>query len=534
MGSSTASTHSGEILRATRQPQTQAVNPEVPADTVNFVRDEKLATPLACILFLGIAAVLVAPFFSHQSWLIFVQDDLLYYLKVAQNLAQGHGSTFNGIVPTNGYQPLWFLVLAALSRFTENPTVILAFLAASDFLAALGTFLLARSLLRSTGVRPLAVFALAAWTTLYSLTLFFYGMETTLTVPIMFAVLCLLRRVAWLQRSPLHTFLLGLLFSAMVLSRIDTLIFGALLLAGILLTPSLRPMKPRLLGGLVAGMLPVAGYFLLNHVAFHTFMPVSGMAKELKFSRAPSLEPWRVFFHPLAGAYALLMVFALIVLVRNRSRIAPIDRVLFASAIFFPFVYYSVLCVVSDWTLWGWYMYPLRTAVCVSFVILCLTPTFAHLFNRTAVAALMVLTVFAGLAAMRWTRQQSDIYEASVQIVDFARTHPGTYAMGDRAGRVAYLLDQPVIQTEGLMMDRDYLNYVAQQTPLLDVLAHYNVRYYVATAYQPFTGCFEAAEPAKAGPASAHMRAEFCAPPIETFLHNGHRTLIYDLAAPLR
>ena len=30
---------------------------------------------------------------------------LLYYLKVAQNLAHGHGSTFNGLVRTNGYQP---------------------------------------------------------------------------------------------------------------------------------------------------------------------------------------------------------------------------------------------------------------------------------------------------------------------------------------------------------------------------------------------------------------------------------------------
>jgi hypothetical protein len=503
----------------------------LPTTSIGPEHEQKGAKLLSVILFLGIGAILSTPFFSHTSWLVFVQDDLLYYLKVAQNLAHGHGSTFNGVVPTNGYQPLWFLILTGLSRVTEDPRAILAFLAGSDFLAALVTFLLARSLLRSTGVRPLAVFALAAWTTLYSLTLFFYGMETTLTVPIMFAVLWLLRRTAWLERSPFHTFALGLLFSAMVLSRIDTLIFGALLLAGLILSPSLRPLlKPRLLAGLAVGMLPIAAYFIINHVFFHTWMPVSGMAKELKFGKIPSLEPWRVFFHPLAGAYAVLMLFAVLLLLRNRARFAPIDRVLFISAILFPFVYYFVLSVVSDWTLWGWYMYPLRAAVLVSFIILCATPSFAALFNRTAVATLMVLSVLGGLATMRWTRQQADIYQASVEIVDFSRAHPGVYAMGDRAGRVAYLLDQPVIQTEGLMMDRDYLNYVARQTPLRDTLAHYHVRYYIATAYHPFPGCFEAAEPAKAGPASAHMRAEFCRQPLATFTHDGNQTLIYDLA----
>jgi hypothetical protein len=496
----------------------------------NLEREHNQVELLTALFFLGIAAVLIAPFFSHASWLVFVQDDLLYYLKVAQNLAHGHGSTFNGIVPTNGYQPLWFLILTALSRFTQNSTAILAFLALSDFVAAILTFILARRLLRLTGVRPLAVFALAAWTTLYSLTLFFYGMETTLTVPILFAVLCTLRRTEWLERSPLHTFALGLLFSAMALSRIDTLIFGALLLAGIVLTPGLRGMmRPRLLAGLVVGMLPIAVYVFINHFYFHTWMPISGMAKELKFGHIPSLEPWRVFFHPLAAAYAVLMIVALALLVKNRARIAPIDRVLFASTLLFPFIYYSALSVVSDWTLWGWYMYPLRTAVCVSFVILCLTPFTASLFNRRPVAVLMVLTVFAGLALMRWTRQQSDIYEASVDIVSFAQSHPGVYAMGDRAGRVAYLLDQPIIQTEGLMMDRSYLDLIASQTPLRAALARYNVRYYVATAYHPFTGCFEASEPAKAGPASAHMRAEFCSPPLATFLHNGHQTLIFDM-----
>ena len=71
------------------------------------------------------------------------------------------------------------------------------------------------------------------------------------------------------------------------------------------------------------------------------------------------------------------------------------------------------------------------------------------------------------------------------------------------------------------MMDRSYLHYIEQQTPLRQTLADYGVRYYVATAYLPFTGCFHAAEPAKGGPASAKMRAEFCEAPAATYTHDG-------------
>ena len=37
-------------------------------------------------------------------------DDAFYYFKVAMNVTSGHGVTFDGINPTNGFHPLWMLV----------------------------------------------------------------------------------------------------------------------------------------------------------------------------------------------------------------------------------------------------------------------------------------------------------------------------------------------------------------------------------------------------------------------------------------
>ena len=57
---------------------------------------------------------------QNLSWRWFTRDDAYYYFKVAQNIGEGHGSTFDGINRTNGYHPLWMLVcipIFALARF---------------------------------------------------------------------------------------------------------------------------------------------------------------------------------------------------------------------------------------------------------------------------------------------------------------------------------------------------------------------------------------------------------------------------------
>ena len=492
--------------------------------------EDRLALAMTLVFFVGLGVVLSLPVLSHLSWLLFVQDDLLYYLEVAQNIAQGHGSTFNHLVRTNGYQPLWLIVLVGLSWMTTYPRMILAFLACSNFICALVTFLFSRKLLRLSGAGPALVFVFSAWTTLYAVTLFFYGMEVTLTVPLMLGVLCLVSHITWIERSWVHSFAFGLLLSAMVLSRIDTLIFGALLLCCIMGSGRLRrSFRVDLVLGVSAGLLPVVLYFLYNHVAFGTWLPVSGMAKELKQDHFPSIEPWRVFFHPLAATFTLLILSAVTVFAMSRKQFEPSKQAAFVATLVFPFSYFLILSCVSDWTLWGWYMYPIRAAVCVSFAILLSWQPLLLVAQRPAIRAALIASVFVCLALLRWTKQQADIYEASTEIQRFAQSHSGIYAMGDRAGRVAYLIQNPVVQTEGLMMDRDYLKYIEHQAPLREVLAHYNVRFYVATAYQPFSGCFRAVEPAKAGPHSLKMRDEFCEKPVATFFHEGIETLIFDL-----
>src|SRR5690242_6581016 len=50
----------------------------------------------------------------------FTSDDAYYYFKVAQNISEGRGITFDGISLTNGFHPLWMAVcipIFSLARY---------------------------------------------------------------------------------------------------------------------------------------------------------------------------------------------------------------------------------------------------------------------------------------------------------------------------------------------------------------------------------------------------------------------------------
>lgn len=510
---------------------------EEPVAPSGALRDKRLLSVLTAFLFSAFVIVLAIPFFSKLSWTTLVQDDFFYYLVVARNIAQGHGSTFNGIVPTNGYQPLWLWILVCVSWISQSPRFILGFVALSSLAATAVTFVLARRLLSRTDASPLLAFAFTAWTSVLAFLLYVEAMEVTLTVPLMFAVVCMLVETEWLERTPRNTFLLGLTLSAMVLSRIDSLIFGFLLLVGILALPSLRRIvTPRLAAGAILGFLPVPAYFIYNRLVFHTWLPVSGAAKQLKLDHSYSRAPLDSFLYDRSVMHLLIflpILFSLFLLPWAWRRLAPMARVCYVSILIFPFVYYAILGAVTDWGLFPWYAYGMRLGFCVAAIICCLTPPSLRFFQRPAVVWILIVSSFGYLLAHHWKRTQLDNDTAALQIRDFATTHPGIYAMGDRAGRVGYMLPDPLIQLEGLVMDRDYLANLQQQLPLREVLAKYHVRYYIATEYNKGsagTGCFKAVEPYMAGPHCPHLRDIFCETPVAVFPDPHKRTIIFDLA----
>jgi hypothetical protein len=127
----------------------------------------------------------------------FTRDDAYYYFKVAQNISEGHGSTFDGVNPTNGYHPLWTLVCVpvfALARFDLIlPLRVLIILLAG--LRAATSILLYR-LLRNVIAWPIAMLAALYWAFDYAIHVNAYqqGLETGLAAFCLVLLLFLLQR----------------------------------------------------------------------------------------------------------------------------------------------------------------------------------------------------------------------------------------------------------------------------------------------------------------------------------------------------
>ena len=163
-------------------------------------------------------------------------DDAFYYLRIAQHLADGAGSTFDGVHPTNGYHPLWLLTLVPLAGLTPG-NLLLAGFVIQVLAAALTTALIARLASLVVGTPTAtgtvgAIVAVAVWLRIQcsywmSWSGMEYGLQALAVVGLLNVYLGQMRRERPPQR--LDVLGLGVLAGITVLARLDNVMLVALI-----------------------------------------------------------------------------------------------------------------------------------------------------------------------------------------------------------------------------------------------------------------------------------------------------------------
>ncbi len=467
----------------------------------------------------------------------FAEDDFYYYLKTAQNFAAGRGSTFDGSTQTNGYHPLYFLLLAAVSRFIRGIRGVFAFLWLLDTASAVVIFCAARRIVLRTVRDVVLAQVLGVLAMLPCLATISMQMETTLALPLGFVLLDL-ACVAPERYTARRCASLGLVSGLLVLARLDGAFLILLLLGGLLLVPGMRTVfRPVTVASFAVAALPLPVlYFRSNLHYFHIFLPISGLAKELRHGWLP--DP--AILRPSFSGFTLL-IFAVACLagvgaVLMRRRLRPEETLLCFAAMLMPVALYGTELVISDWKLWPWYMYATRYAFFASLVVVAVLLRSVCIHTRWIAPALLVCALLA-LARTRYKIDPAmmDIEKESEQLNAFASTHPGRYAMGDRAGMFGFRSASPLLQAEGLMMDRAYLQHIRDEDDLRSTLARYGTKYYIAYVFDTDAtrklrdGCFAAEEPSNAGRYALRMRSTLCDPPVYTLKANDGMYLVYAL-----
>jgi hypothetical protein len=171
-----------------------------------------------------------------------VSDDMFYYLSIARSIAEGRGATADGENATNGFHPLWLLVLVPLFNATGGGTPFIhAALVALTLFSVLSAWFLYRMLRCACG-EAASLVAAAVWLCCpYAVLVALSGVEVPLYVLLLGAVSCAYLWIKEGRGGALRAwFALGMLAGAAVLARLDGAVLAAVIAADVLAGPGGR------------------------------------------------------------------------------------------------------------------------------------------------------------------------------------------------------------------------------------------------------------------------------------------------------
>lgn len=325
-----------------------------------------------------IALLLVIYTLAIASWLLLAGvrvtlEDGFYYFGVAEHLAQGHGSTYDGHSQTNGYHPLWLLTLVPVFWLTPGPEwALLLGTAVQALLTSAAVVLIYYTARLRTGRLSASLAALLwLWIT-WPIAL--GGLEFSVHALGLLAVgYVYLRWFAGpLPDGPRLYLGLGVLLSLTFLARLDTILLSAVLVSWLSWREYGRGVGRAAFTRLLALSLPVVlvslSYVATNLHVFGHAAPVSGVIKRTwsnyLLSQDPTystygwlaakavnlVRPFRDLDQPgtiaLLGGTAGVAVIWLIGSVAAR-RVRPGGRLRSAVSGFQPFVLFSLLSFIG-------------------------------------------------------------------------------------------------------------------------------------------------------------------------------------------
>ncbi|MEO8376306.1 MAG: hypothetical protein ABI579_01435 [Candidatus Sumerlaeota bacterium] len=222
----------------------------------------------------------IIKFSPINTFIASLPDDAWYYIGIARHIAAGAGSTFDGIHATNGYHPLWMIVVATsrlvtgdmeLLRFAGMIAVLQLLLGAA---AACMNAMLCHRILKSNALAGLMLALHATPFLVYGMT---DGMESGLLQLFIAAIFWGAYAFRPFTASiSIRVLAFGAIASMAVLTRLDFGLFvAALMLVLLSIQRDLR--RAAVIAFPCAIMIPL--YLFMNRMHFDTVMPISALLK---------------------------------------------------------------------------------------------------------------------------------------------------------------------------------------------------------------------------------------------------------------
>lgn len=429
-------------------------------------------------------------------------DDAYYYLEIAKNIADGNGATFDGLHKTNGFHPLWLLVLTGLASFPGLGLVGLA--RATVVLQAfllLGSLVLIKNILKGL-LHPFLVAAVLL-VVLYPrfFHIFTVGMESGLLIFLLLLTFYLMPKLfrgistgSWL----LNSLVLGALSAAIVLARLDAFVFPAAVLVALVIYGAVdrvafwRAFSGAILAGLVT-VLALSPFLIWNYHNFGTFATVSSMMK-VKWDLSKLGFNLRYLTLNTAEYYAgVLAALVTAIILRGKKYVTEEQRKRFGYPLL-VFVIPATAILVFFLVFVKWALFAYAFASTLSVIILGVACLFVLIYNairpnggrrKFAFVVFVLACVLAvGLQAFSLSRVNRSammrIYDAALWARE-STPEDAVFAMKD-CGAFGYYSDRTTINLDGMVNDFEYQEYL-RRGELEEYMVENGVDYFVQHAF---------------------------------------------------
>ena len=389
--------------------------------------------------------VSIAPFFSfiflNSPIPVFnsIAADTYYYLKIAENTIDLGFTSFDGQTITNGYMPLWQMVVTGTALITKSYEAEPASQIQNIFIICLLLFSVSNSIIIHTLYRRVGLLSALIITPLVCPGAFFWlfeppyrvdlapgtmygyvtwafvnGMESSLGYFFFSLAIPLLFVIRERPQSSLYLYVaLGGLSVMIFLSRLDDVFFGVAIGIYILLEPSSRILKiQRLLAFSVLPLTLGGIYLMANYFYVGVPFPTSGLHKTAMLQFPVSLQDFRAG-HSLrlvpVSASLLVAVIVLSVAWRNRGVSSPTTTLLIVLGLYLLLKYFFLLSSVRLLSQGYWY-YTLGNASLGILAALAYAAFDRHLHLASRISVLAILGL-AGANALSTVHHRLGKYD---------------------------------------------------------------------------------------------------------------------------
>ncbi len=472
---------------------------------------------LLIILLIAAAAFRMMIAFCDMRTLVtkVLSDDSFYYFQLAKNAAAGRGVSFDGVVPANGFHPLWFALLLPLFRLfggSLNGPIHAALVLEGllDVGAGLFIFLLVKRLTQNStaGLLGATVYLLNPSVLFHSVN----GLETGLNL-FLFAL------YFWFYLSSVHknaltlkTFLaLGVLSGLLMLARTDNAIIVAITYLHLLFVrKEIRRPHLVLLSGATAAIV-VAPWLLWNLHTFGTIEQASGNAYSIITRgnlHARGITGFQIFLTSLSntitlfvytipvdvfgwgGLMGILAGLAVGATLLDEDKARPTwAAVRLACVPLVAFVALALAHSLMRGTLKSWYFIPAATVASIFLGILCGPYDFSRLLKDRRgklAAAFLAVVVLSGYSLNGYNGWKKGMYPwqtEQLMAAEWVKKNiaDDEWVGGFNSGIIGYMSEKKVINLDGLA-NNSVVPYLRERR-LWDYIKERKISYLVDSDY---------------------------------------------------